>query len=109
MDPTEGDSGTSVLSQLVDSVKAISEFPESRNAFKKTSGDLVRRVKLLSPMFEELRDGDEAIGAEEMEALKFLKVALDSTKELLDSVNQGSKIFQVNFLLRLLSLSLSLS
>lgn len=94
MDPTEGDSGTSVLSQLVDSVKAISDFPESRNAFKKTSGDLVRRVKLLSPMFEELRDGDEAIGAEEMEALKSLKVALDSTKELLDSVNQGSKIFQ---------------
>lgn len=94
MDSTEGDSGTSVLSQLVDSVKAISEFPESRNAFKRTSGDLVRRVKLLSPMFEELRDGDEPIGTEEMEALKSLKVALDSTKEFLDSVNQGSKIFQ---------------
>lgn len=88
------DSRNSVLSQLVDSVKAISELPESRNAFKRTSGDLVRRVKLLSPMFEELRDGDEAIGDEEMEALESLKLALDSTKELIESVDQGSKIFQ---------------
>lgn len=94
------DSRNSVLSQLVDSVKAISELPESRNAFKRTSGDLVRRVKLLSPMFEELRDGDEAIGDEEMEALESLKLALDSTKELIESVDQGSKIFQVNNFLR---------
>ena len=72
----------------MDSVKPISESPESRNLVKKTSDNLVRWVKLLSPMFEELRDDDEAIRAEEMEALKSLKVTLDSTKELLNSVNR---------------------
>lgn len=72
----------------MDSVKAISELPESRNLFKKTSDNLVRWVKLLSPKFEELRDDNEAIRAEEMDALKSLKVTLDSTKELLNSVNR---------------------
>ncbi|PON36546.1 Beta-catenin [Parasponia andersonii] len=90
----EEDSRNSVLSQLVDSVKAISELPECRNVFRKISGDLVRRVKLLSPLFEELRDGDEAIAEEEMKSLESLRIALDSTMELLNSVNHGSKIYQ---------------
>ena len=98
MAPMEEESGNSVLSQLVDSVKAISELPECRNVFKKIGGDLVRRVKLLSPLFEELRDGDEALGEEEMKSFESLIIALDNTKELLNSVNHGSKIYQVMIL-----------
>ncbi|KAM6584403.1 hypothetical protein CsatB_011405 [Cannabis sativa] len=84
----------SVLNQLVDSVKAISELSDCRNVFKKTTGDLVRRVKLLSPLFEELRDSDKALAEEELKSLETLRIALVSTKELLNSTNHGSKIYQ---------------
>lgn len=95
-DPTDDNARDSVLSRLVDSVRAISELPESRNAFKKACGDLVRRVKLLSPMFEELRDSDEAsIVEEEITSFESLRVALDFTTDVLRSVIQGSKIYQV--------------
>ena len=99
MAETEDGSTNSVLSQLVDSVRAISELPESRNAFRKPCANLVRRVKLLSPLFEELRDrhDGEAIGEAELRGFESLRVAMDSLTELLNSVIQGSKINQANF------------
>ncbi|TQD96667.1 hypothetical protein C1H46_017742 [Malus baccata] len=84
----------SVLSQLAESVKAISELPECRNAFRKMYGNFVRRVKLLSPLFEELRDSDKAMGEEEVVALESLGEALNSAEELIKSVNQGCKLYQ---------------
>ena len=99
MAQTEDGSRNSVLSQLVDSVRAISELPESRNAFRKPCANLVRRVKLLSPLFEELRDrhDGEAIGEAELRGFESLRVAMDSLTELLNSVIQGSKIHQAKF------------
>ncbi|XP_015881290.3 U-box domain-containing protein 14 [Ziziphus jujuba] len=95
METKEEDARNSVLSQLVESVKAISESSECCNAFKKICGNLVRRVKLLSPLFEELRDSDkQVVGEEEVKAFESLRLALVSTKLLLESVNQGSKLYQ---------------
>ncbi|KAF3434008.1 hypothetical protein FNV43_RR25111 [Rhamnella rubrinervis] len=95
MEKTENEARNSVLRQLVESVKAISESSECCNVFKKICGNLVRRVKLLSPLFEELRDSDEELlGEEEMRGFESLRVALGSTMELLESVNQGSKLYQ---------------
>ena len=96
METTEDGARNSVLSQLVESVKAISELSECCNAFKKICGNLVRRVKLLSPLFEDLRASDEEVlGEEEMKAFESLRLALSSTMELLESVNHGSKLYQV--------------
>jgi hypothetical protein len=96
MGPNE-DPEDSVLSRLVESVRAISELPECRNVCRKMYGNLVRRVKLLSPLFEELRDSQEELGEEEVKALESLRLALDSAKDLLGSVNGGSKLYQVGF------------
>ncbi|KAE7997000.1 hypothetical protein FH972_001675 [Carpinus fangiana] len=93
MGPME-DPEDSVLSRLVESVKAISELPECRNVSKKMYGNLVRRVKLLSPLFEELRDSEKELGEEEVKALESLRIALDSAKDVLGSVNGGSKLYQ---------------
>lgn len=93
----------SVLSRLVESVRAISELPECRNVCKKLYGNLVRRVKLLSPLFEELRDSEKELGEEEVKALESLRIALDSAKDLLGSVNGGSKLYQVGFWVELVS------
>lgn len=85
-----------VLSQISYSVKAISGLPECRTIAKKMYCNLVRRVKLLSPLFEELRDGEEEeLGSEVVMGLDSLRIALDSALEVLKSVHEGSKIFQV--------------
>ncbi|KAB2063497.1 hypothetical protein ES319_A10G219800v1 [Gossypium barbadense] len=91
-----GDSKGQLLCQLAELVKEISGLPECRNSCKKTHGTLVRRIKLLSPLFEELRDGNEEsmVKIEEIKGFELLKSALDSTKKLLQSINEGSKLYQ---------------
>ncbi|XP_057979187.1 U-box domain-containing protein 14 [Malania oleifera] len=89
MSPTD-----TLVGQLVESVREISGFPECRNTSKKMYGNLVRRVKLLSPLFEELKDSDEELQENELRAFESLRIALDSSKELLRSVSEGSKVYQ---------------
>lgn len=96
MDDPKGE----LVNQLVEAIRDISGVPECRNASRKMYSNLVRRVKLLSPLFEELKDSDQQqLGEDEVEALQSLKLALNFTMDLLRSVNQGSKIFQVYILL----------
>ncbi|KAJ6428922.1 hypothetical protein OIU84_020547 [Salix udensis] len=88
------DPSSELMGRLVDSVKEISGLPECKNVFKKTHGDLVRRIKLLSPLFEELKDNDEELSEEETKGFELLRTVLGSAKELLKSVVEGSKVYQ---------------
>lgn len=85
-----------VLGQLCGLVDAIYGLPDCRTVSKKMYGNLVRRVKLLSPLFEELKEGgaEEGIGSDAVEGLASLRAAIESAFELLKSVHEGSKIFQ---------------
>lgn len=85
-----------VLGQLCGLVDAIYGLPDCRTVSKKMYGNLVRRVKLLSPLFEELKEGgaEEGIGSDAVEGLASLRDAIKSALELLKSVHEGSKIFQ---------------
>ncbi|XP_071710401.1 U-box domain-containing protein 14-like [Rutidosis leptorrhynchoides] len=83
-----------LVSQLVDSVRQFSGLPECRNAVRDMHGNLVRRVKLLSPLFEELNDSEEQLDDDDVEGLQSLKIALNLAFELLNSVNEGSKTLQ---------------
>ncbi|KAL7614071.1 U-box domain-containing protein 14 [Lactuca sativa] len=89
-DQEEGD----LVSQLVDLVREISGLPECRNALRKMYGNLMRRVKLLSPLFEELKDNEQKLDDGDLKGLQSLRIALKLAFELLKSVNDGSKIFQ---------------
>ncbi|XP_010557715.1 PREDICTED: U-box domain-containing protein 14 [Tarenaya hassleriana] len=91
------DSEGKLMSRLVDSVKEISGLYGCKGVFKKAHGDLVRRIKLLSPLFEELRDGDVKLKDEEARGFEILRIALDSGKELLRSINGGSRLYQVSY------------
>ncbi|KAJ1403119.1 Zinc finger, RING/FYVE/PHD-type [Sesbania bispinosa] len=82
-----------VVGRLVESIKEISGLPECQNVYKRMYGNLVRRVKLLSHLFEELKDSDESLNDEQLGAFESLRVALDSAMTLLKSVNQGSKLY----------------
>jgi hypothetical protein len=79
------------VSQLVDAIRAISGLPDCRNSCKKMYCNLVRRIKLLSPLFEELKDSDQQ--QPHLPDLNSLKSALNSAMDLLISVNEGSKIY----------------
>lgn len=94
MGPKDDEKGA-LVSQLIEAIKEISGLPECRNASRKMYSNLVRRVKLLSPLFEELNDNFEELGDDEIGGLGSLKIALNIAKEFLLSLNQGSKIFQV--------------
>lgn len=93
MGPVE-DSKNYIVTQLVQIVKEISALPDCRNASKKRYSSLVRRIKLLSPLFEELMDKDGEVGAEEARALQSLLAALNLAKEHLIWVNEASKLYQ---------------
>lgn len=90
-----GDQKGELVGGLFDSVREIARLPECRNVCKNMYGNLVRRIKLLSPLFEELKDGDQELGEEDLKGLELLKRALDSAMVVLMSVNQGSKLCQV--------------
>ncbi|THG01801.1 hypothetical protein TEA_006147 [Camellia sinensis var. sinensis] len=92
--PMEDDPKDTLVSQLAVAIKEISGSPECQNSSKKMYNNLVRRVKLLSPLFEELKDSEEELGLDEVRGLESLKVALDSAREILRSINEGSKVFQ---------------
>ncbi|KAF5195784.1 Ring-type e3 ubiquitin transferase [Thalictrum thalictroides] len=83
-----------IVNHLFEIVREISVYPECRNMSKRLYSNLVRRVKLLSPLFEELKDSEGVVGEEQLPALVSMVVALDSAKEILQSVNQGSKLYQ---------------
>lgn len=84
-----------LVSRLSELVKEISALPECKNIFKRMYGNLARRIKLLSPLFEELGDIDKERGPDEIRGFELLMVALDSAKELLKACNEGSKLYQV--------------
>ncbi|KAG0488358.1 hypothetical protein HPP92_007169 [Vanilla planifolia] len=74
----------------------ISGISDCRGPLRRMYCDLARRVKLLSPLSDELKDSacEELIGEKEVGALSKLLDVLVSTKEFLRSVNDGSKLYQ---------------
>lgn len=87
---------TGVLVQsLIDTVNEISTISDYRCTVKKQYCNLARRLKLLTPMFEEIKETKEAIPEETAKALVSLKEALASAKELLRFGSEGSKIYLV--------------
>lgn len=106
------ESGESRRGELMDgiseSIREICGLPDCRSVFRKMGSNLMRRIKLLCPLFEELKDVNEEEeegkgssdkggggGGEGLEGFEILKSALDDAKVLLESVNQGSKLYQV--------------
>ncbi|KAB2080932.1 hypothetical protein ERO13_A05G096300v2 [Gossypium hirsutum] len=84
-----------LLRSLIDAVNQIAPIGDYRCAVKKEFCNLARRLKLLTPMFEEIRESKEQIPEETVKALVSLKEALVSAKELLRFGSEGSKIYLV--------------
>lgn len=88
-----------LLQSLIEVVGEISFISDYKCTVKKQYCNLARRLKLLTPMFEEIRDTREPLPESTLKALVSFRDALRSAKGLLRFGSQGSKIYQVCFCL----------
>ncbi|RZC75744.1 hypothetical protein C5167_000819 [Papaver somniferum] len=105
---------TGVLVQkLIDTINAISKISDYRFVVKKQYTSLARKLKLLLPLFEEIKDFVDQINVDThgenqqqnndhdedyddlMKSLMGFKLALDSAVNLLTFGSQGSRIYLV--------------
>lgn len=94
-----------VIMKLIDVVNEISGISDYRSTVRKLFFNLARRLKLLNPLFEEIRDVKEVLPDESFRSLVSLLEDLESAKELLRLGSEGSKIYLVIFFLLLIESS----
>lgn len=90
----EGERGE-LIRNLIDIVNEISAISDYRYSVKKIFSNLARRLKLLTPLFEEIRDVKEPLPDDSHQALVSLMEAMESAKQLLRIGSEGSKIYLV--------------
>lgn len=100
------DDSDGVVGELMGVIETVGSYSEFRRTHRKECLNLVRRLKLLVPLMEEMRELDILIlsTTKALNSLASLKEALVSAKKLLRNCSCGSKIYLVSTL----SLSLSL-
>ncbi|XP_009759338.1 U-box domain-containing protein 15 [Nicotiana tabacum] len=79
--------------ELMGIIQTVSSYAEYRRTQRKESRNLVRRMKLLLPLLEEIRDFEEQIPESGIECLVKMKKAFHSAKKLLKSCHGGSKLY----------------
>ncbi|KAL9842348.1 U-box domain-containing protein 12 [Arabidopsis thaliana] len=79
---------------LIDSINEIASISDSVTPMKKHCANLSRRLSLLLPMLEEIRDNQES-SSEVVNALLSVKQSLLHAKDLLSFVSHVSKIYLV--------------
>ncbi|MFS7934594.1 putative U box domain, armadillo-like helical, Zinc finger, RING/FYVE/PHD-type [Helianthus anomalus] len=84
-----------LIQKLIDTLTDISAISDYRCTVKKLFSNLARRLKLLTPLFEEIRDVKQPIPDDSHQALLSLMEDLESAKELLRVGSEGSKIYLV--------------
>lgn len=97
--PRVHDDRSSLVDDLVGAVEMAAQFGDYRRTQRKECNNLVRRMKLLLPLFEELRDFDSPIADNHFPRFCKLKKALVIAKKLLRSCNEGSKIYLASLFL----------
>lgn len=84
-----------VILKLIDIVNEISVISDYRSTVRKQFFNLARRLKLLSPLFEEIRDIKDVLPDDSYRSLLSLMEDLESAKELLKLGSEASKIYLV--------------
>lgn len=92
---------------LFEVLEAIGAYGDYKKTQKKECFNLVRRMKLLSPLLEEVRENECRLSTRSISCFNDLKKAFLCAKKLLKTCNNGSKIYLVRrFFPYLLSLSI---
>ncbi|KAH1035009.1 hypothetical protein GYH30_055129 [Glycine max] len=84
------------MSKVIKLVNEIASISEYKPPVKKQYCNLARRLKLSTPMFEEIRDmKKDALPEDTSNAVLTFKEALQSARELLKFGSEGSKLYLV--------------
>ncbi|KAM1276990.1 hypothetical protein ACFX13_030144 [Malus domestica] len=94
-DPAMEEDRGALVQSLIDTINEIASISDYRCVVKKQYCNLARRLKLLTPMFEEIRDSKEEVSQDTLKALLSFMEALESAKELLRFGGESSKIYLV--------------
>ncbi|KAJ6708625.1 U-BOX DOMAIN-CONTAINING PROTEIN 15 [Salix koriyanagi] len=84
-----------IAQEILRVIESVARLGDYRRSHKKECYGLVRRMKLLLPFLEEIKDFDGPISDAGMASLSSLKKALVLAKKLLTTCNEGSKIYLV--------------
>ncbi|XAR59891.1 Ubiquitin--protein ligase [Bertholletia excelsa] len=82
-----------IVEELLQVIERVGSFSNYARTQRKECLNLVRRLKLLVPLLEELRDLHASISPEALLCLANLKRSLSYVKNLLKTCNYGSKIY----------------
>ncbi|KAL0016814.1 hypothetical protein SO802_003883 [Lithocarpus litseifolius] len=82
-----------VVQEIVAVIESVAQFGDYRRTHKKDCGGIVRRIKLLLPLLEEIRDLETPIPETGIAWLCSLKKVLLCARKLLKMCNEGSKIY----------------
>lgn len=85
-----------VVQEIVGVIESVAQFGDYRRTHKKDCSGIVRRIKLLLPLLEEIRDLETPIPETGIAWLCSLKKVLLCARKLLKMCNEGSKIYLVS-------------
>lgn len=85
--------GVDVVREMVEMIEKMGSYSDFRKTQRKECLNLVRRLKLLTPLLEEIRELHPSISDHAFNHLVGLKKALLASKKLLKACNSISKIF----------------
>lgn len=83
------------VTRLTNLVNEISDLGEHRRIFKTECASLTRRVKLLAPLFEEVKEFKGPLSEQAINRFEYIEQALQHARELLQSCHSDSKIYLV--------------
>ncbi|KAJ9186346.1 hypothetical protein P3X46_001926 [Hevea brasiliensis] len=84
--------GSELVQEILNIVESVAQFADYRRTHKKDCFSLVRRMKLLLPLLEEIREYNAPISDKGISCLSNLKKAFILARKLLKICNEGSKI-----------------
>ncbi|XP_059286611.1 U-box domain-containing protein 15-like [Lycium ferocissimum] len=82
-----------LVRELIGVIHTVGSYEEYRRSQREECHKLVERLKLLLPLFDEIRDFEGQIPESGIECLMKLKKAFSSAKKLLKTCHCGSKIY----------------
>lgn len=101
---SKGGDESDVVRELMGVIETVGSYAGYRKTQRKECLSLVRRLKLLVPLLEEILELCTPVSGEALNCLADLRKSLLAAKKLLKHCSYGSKIYLVS----VLSLSLSL-
>lgn len=106
---SKGGDESDVVRELMGVIETVGSYAGYRKTQRKECLSLVRRLKLLVPLLEEILELCTPVSGEALNCLADLRKSLLAAKKLLKHCSYGSKIYLVSVLSLSLSLSLSFS